>query len=82
VLGFLQLAHAQTPSFNTFLETDQIDSTEKVIKKYLLIPNTHQYVFNQPQLDSLVFDPPVSAAAAVMDAAFPPAGHRPQKSCG
>jgi hypothetical protein len=54
VYGFLHLAEAQTPFFETFLETDKDDSTEKILKRYLVIPNTVHYIFTQRQFDVAV----------------------------
>jgi hypothetical protein len=46
VYGFLQRAEAQTPFFETFLE--------KILKRYLVIPNTVHYIFTERHFDALV----------------------------
>jgi hypothetical protein len=61
VLGYLRLENTEAPFFHLFLESNQIDTSESLIKKYLLVPNTHRDIFNHQQLDSLIYDQPIAA---------------------
>jgi hypothetical protein len=64
VLGYLRLENTQAPFFPLFLESDQIDTSESLIKKYLLVPSTHRDLFNHQQLDSLVYNQLIPAPDA------------------
>jgi hypothetical protein len=60
VLGYLRLENTEAPFFDLFLESDQINTSENLIKKYLLVPNTHRDIFNHQQLDSLIYAQPIA----------------------